>query len=254
MTTAVIRRLMSIQKKVLWTPAHLQCVILAGDDAGQSGNLDVAAKVRMEDVVTVARRMREQVAERDRRPGIAQLRRTVGIEAVEHLYVADNRQHVAHRLVETDAPLLDELHGGGAGDGLGHRGDAKHRIGRHRFGLVDRPHAEGSLVEDAAIVGHKRHDTGNEIGFDRFAEGLVEIERRARLRCRCRDALSRGRARRPRRLRCFSRDLSRGCRFAWSLAATFSRGRLGRGALPRFPARGLGRLARLTPRRRRFSP
>jgi hypothetical protein len=104
MTTAVIRRLMSIQKKVLWTPAHLQCVILAGDDAGQSGNLDVAAKVRMEDVVTVARRMREQVAERDRRPGIAQLRRTVGIEAVEHLYVADNRQHVAHRLVETDAP------------------------------------------------------------------------------------------------------------------------------------------------------
>jgi hypothetical protein len=48
-----------------------QCVILAGDDAGQSGDLDVTAQVAVEDVVTVARRMREQVAERNRRLGIA---------------------------------------------------------------------------------------------------------------------------------------------------------------------------------------
>jgi hypothetical protein len=156
-------------------------VILAGQDAGQPCDLHVASEISVEDVVAVAGRMREQVAERDRRLGIAQLRRAVGIETLEHLHVPNDGQHVAHRLVEADASLFDELHGRGAGDRFGHRGDAEDGIWRHRFGLVDRPDPEGSFVEDAAIVGRQRHDAGNEAGFDRFVEDQVELEQDARL-------------------------------------------------------------------------
>ncbi len=113
------------------------------------------------------------MSQRDRRFRIAKPRRAVGIESLQHLHILDHRQYVAHRLLEADAALLDQLHGRGAGDGLGHRRDAEHRVERHRFGLVDRPSSERALIEDAAIVGGQRDDARNETRFDRLPEDFI---------------------------------------------------------------------------------
>ena len=69
--------------------------------------------------------------------------------------------------------MFDQLHGRGAGDGLGHRGNSEHKIERHWLRLVDLPPTESAFVEDAAIVGCQRNDAGNETRIDRFPEDVI---------------------------------------------------------------------------------
>jgi hypothetical protein len=57
------------------------------------------------------------------------------------------------RIIETEAALLDELHGRERCDRLGHRGDAEHRVGRECATGRDVCHAEGALVERAPAIG-----------------------------------------------------------------------------------------------------
>ena len=96
------------------------------------------------------------------------------LNPLQHFHILNCRQDVTHRLLETDALLFDQLHGGGSGDGLGHRGNAEHRVERHGFGLVDRPSSEGATVDDTAIVSGERHDARNETRIDRLPQDFID--------------------------------------------------------------------------------
>src|SRR5262252_5387435 len=96
----------------------------------------------------------------------AQPWRTVGIETLENLHVSDHWQHLAHRLVETDAAAFDELHRRGCRYRLRHRSDAKYRVRGHAIWLVDRPAAESAFVKDALVVGSERRDPRNRTRLD----------------------------------------------------------------------------------------
>ena len=133
---------------------------LAGGARRQPGRLDVAPGVRVPQVVAEACRVRQQVAQRDRPLGRAQLRGAAGVEALQHLRRAERGVDVGHRLVELEFALLDELHRRDRGDGLGHRGDPEQAVERHRWPLIERAGAEGPLVEQALVGGRQRHDTG----------------------------------------------------------------------------------------------
>ena len=104
---------------------------------------------------------------------LAQPRNTSVVEAIQNLHLADDRQDFAHRLIESDPPLLYQLHGSGRCDRLGHRSDSENGIGRHRGGLIDRSPSESALVEDAILIGRKRHNTRNQTGIDGFSEDRI---------------------------------------------------------------------------------
>src|SRR5438132_6667039 len=54
------------------------------------------------------------------------------VERFEDLQVCKLRQILFDRIVESEAALLDKLHGRRRRDRLGHRGDAEQRVGRER--------------------------------------------------------------------------------------------------------------------------
>ena len=138
-----------------------QRLVLAGDDARHLHRLHVLGDLGAPDVVAEARGVGEEVAQGDVALGLAGLGLAVGVEAVEHADLAQRGDHRLGRPIERKLAPLDELHGGGAGDRLGHRGDPHHGVGRHLGRLAQHPLAEAAFVGRALGVGrhgdHARH-------------------------------------------------------------------------------------------------
>ena len=112
---------------------------------------------RAGEAVAEPRRMREQMPDGDRLGGRPQPVGAGGaVERFEDHELREFRQIFFHRVFDRKAVLLDELHGGGRGDGFGHRRDAEHRIELQRTAGVDIGDAECALIDDALAVG--RHD------------------------------------------------------------------------------------------------
>ena len=100
--------------------------------SGRAAPLHVAHDIGVPEVIGVAGGVGHQLAKRDvaaRRP---RPRIAVGVKSLEHLRLGEFRKHRLDRRVERQLAALDLLHGAGAGDRLGHRGDPHHRIGGHR--------------------------------------------------------------------------------------------------------------------------
>jgi hypothetical protein len=86
-------------------------------------------------------------------------------------------QPLHHRVVQRQPAFVDEHHGGGDGDGFGHRGDAEQGVALHRQLGFDVAVAELVDLQDLAVAPNERHDAGQEAGVDRVADGgLVTVE------------------------------------------------------------------------------
>src|SRR5438552_4015928 len=72
------------------------------------------------------------------------------IKRFKYLQVCELRQILFDRIVETEAALLDELHGRYRRDRLRHRGDAEQRVGREGAPGRDVCYAEGALYRARA--------------------------------------------------------------------------------------------------------
>src|SRR5215831_8877194 len=81
---------------------HTQGIVLAGQNAREVDELDVAREVGVENVVAIARGMRQQVLERDRDSRIAKPWRALCIESLQHFHIFYYRQYLTHRLLKTD--------------------------------------------------------------------------------------------------------------------------------------------------------
>ena len=96
------------------------------------------------------------------------------IERFEDLQVCKLRQILFDRIVETEAPLLDELHGRRRRDRLGHRGDAEQRVGRERAPGRDVRHTEGALIEHALAIGDERDHARHVLALNRATQRRVD--------------------------------------------------------------------------------
>jgi hypothetical protein len=114
------------------------------------------------------------VAERDRPLRRAKHRRARGIEPFEHLGRGQLGQQLAHRLVELQLALLDQLHAGGRGHRLGHRSDPEDGIRSHVRALGDVPLAEGAFVHDPLVGRCDGDDARHGPGVHRLAKRLVD--------------------------------------------------------------------------------
>src|SRR5262249_55081326 len=84
------------------------------------------------------------------------------------------RQIFLDGILDCETALLDELHGGGRGDGFRHRRDPEQRIEPERTPLSDIGNAEGALIDDALAVGRPDDDTGTLLAGDRAAHRIVD--------------------------------------------------------------------------------
>src|SRR5580704_14970611 len=75
---------------------------LAVYEIGKFVFLEIAQDDSVRPVVPITGRMREQLARRDRPFGRPQLRRAVGLEAIEHLHCGELRQDVACWFIELE--------------------------------------------------------------------------------------------------------------------------------------------------------
>src|SRR5581483_12120769 len=99
-----------------------------------------------------------------RRP---RLDHAVGADAHQHLLPADLGHDLRRRRIEPELAALDQLHGGGGGDRLGHRSDPDHAVG---------PQLAGSAFEDDALVGGgSGRDARYVSPFDGVLQGLGYI-------------------------------------------------------------------------------
>src|SRR5437660_11897187 len=107
-----------------------------------------------------------------------------GVEALQDPSGGDVGDHLARRLLETELAPLDELHGRGCGDGLGHRSDPHDRIGRHRRFLTKLPLAESTLV-DNCLIGRGHYDNArHRFRLDRPAQDVVDTPETVFTQCR----------------------------------------------------------------------
>jgi hypothetical protein len=150
-------------------------VVLAGGDAGQPGLCQILHHVAVPHVVAEAGRMGHEMAQRDRVSRRPQFWFAVGVKALEHLRRGEVGQDLADRRVERELALFDQLHGGRAGDGLGHRGDPEHAVGRHGIVLGQVAFAERALVDHLfAVCGHG-DDAGNFPRVAFLAQHLIDL-------------------------------------------------------------------------------
>src|SRR5260221_5643926 len=96
------------------------------------------------------------------------------IKRFKYLQVCELRQILFDRIVETEAALLDELHGRHRRDRLGHRGDAEQRVGPERPPGRDVCYAEGALIEDAPAIGDQRDHARHVLALNRTAQRRVD--------------------------------------------------------------------------------
>jgi hypothetical protein len=107
------------------------------------------------------------------------------IERFENLQVCKLRQVLFDRIVQTEAALLDELHGSRGCDRLGHRGDAEQRVGRERAPGRDVCHAEGALIEHAPAIGNQRDHARHVLALNRATQRRVHARAAAARRILC---------------------------------------------------------------------
>ena len=96
------------------------------------------------------------------------------VERLEHHELGEFRQIFFHRVLDREAVLLDELHRGGRGDGLGHRRDAEQRVELQRPAGIDVGDAERATIDDALAVGRHDHHAGHVLALDRAAHRIVD--------------------------------------------------------------------------------
>ena len=120
-----------------------------------------------EDAVGEAGRVGQQVADQDR------ARRRAEVPVVVHLHVGEGRDDAGKRIVQREAPFLDEDHRGDARDRLGHRVDAEDVVGLEGVLVLDAP-AVGVPVYDLAAAGDQRHDAGRAFVVDELLHGRAD--------------------------------------------------------------------------------
>jgi hypothetical protein len=124
--------------------------------------------------------MGEQMPQRDRVLRRPQLRLALLVETLEHLRRLEFGEQRAHWLLELQLALLDELHGGGRRDRLGHRRDPEHRVECHVGALGEVALAERALVQDP-ILRHRRCDHAGDVpAFRRLAQNRIKVALRRR--------------------------------------------------------------------------
>ena len=123
------------------------------------------------DAVGETCRVSEEVAQRDRSLGGAKLRCAAGVEPLEHLGLLQLRKQLAHRLIELQLALLDQLHAGGARDRLGHRCDPEHAVRGDRG-------PERALVNDALLVCCNGDEARHGPRVDGLAQRLIDLPKR----------------------------------------------------------------------------
>ena len=88
---------------------------------------------------------------------------------------AEIGQHLADRRVERELALLDQLHGRGRRDRLGHRGDPEHAVRGHGVVLGQVAFAERALIDHfLAGRGHRDH-AGNFPGVAFLTQHLIDL-------------------------------------------------------------------------------
>ncbi len=134
--------------------------------AGDRGLADVAVAHR---AAREARGVREQVADGDlalgghrveprrRRRLVSARRRTLPRQRNRDLQILEARDVLRHRIGDAELALLHHHHDRDAGDRLGHRRDAEHRVLRHRLLRLDVGDAGRFEVRDTPVARHQRH-------------------------------------------------------------------------------------------------
>ena len=107
-----------------------------------------------------------------------------GVEPGEHLRRRQRRVDIGQLAVEQELAAFDQLHRRDAGDRLGHRGDAEHRVELHRRSGGEAADAERALVEDAPGIGRHRDDARHLAAFGGLAQYRVDPSRHAKSRQR----------------------------------------------------------------------
>jgi hypothetical protein len=148
--------------------------VLKGRVGGRPRGLLVLRDRGAKNVLTETSGVGQQVPERHRTPGRAQLQCAGRIEPCEHLHPRQFRHDVSRRGVELQqGAAFNELHRGSGRDGFGHRGDPEDRIGRHGCVFPEFARAESAFVQDALIRGCHRHDAGHILRVHRLAEHVI---------------------------------------------------------------------------------
>ena len=91
-------------------------------------------------------------------------RRIGGLDTDHH--VLELGKILVDRGREIELALLDQHHGGDAGDRLGHRGDPEDRIGLQRDGFGTVAKADGSQIGDLAVARDRRNRAREGAGVD----------------------------------------------------------------------------------------
>ena len=146
----------------------------AGLDARNLHQVLVALDVRIPELIAEASRVGQKMAQGDGPTGRACLWLTRGIEAGQHAHIAERRHHRAGRCVEFEQTALHQLQRGARGDRLGHRGDAHHRVDRHRLAASQAANAESALVERALGRGDHRRHAGDIAAFGCLTEQMID--------------------------------------------------------------------------------
>ncbi len=88
--------------------------------------------------------------------------------------LAEGGNEMADRIVQADLAFLEERQHGGAGDGLGLRGDAEDGVGGHLpAGFFIAP-ADGVLVDGLAVVQHQGDGAGDLVLIDILLEQMID--------------------------------------------------------------------------------
>ena len=119
--------------------------------------------------------MGQQMPKRDVASGRAQLRLARTVESFQHLGCGELRQHVPDRPVERELAALDELHGGGRRDRLGHGGDPEQCVDGHGGARRQHALAERTLVDGTVPCRRHGDHAWYRSGLGRLAEHLVGL-------------------------------------------------------------------------------
>ena len=145
-----------------------------GARGGDSAFAHVARHQRIPHIVAEAGRVGHQVPQGDGGARGTQARRAVRREAFQHLGGGQVRQHRGGRGIEGEFALFHQLHGRGAGDGLGHGGDGEHRIRCHRCRRGEGADAEGAFVQRAVWPGEDGDHAGDAPGIGGRTQQAVD--------------------------------------------------------------------------------
>jgi hypothetical protein len=80
----------------------------------------------------------------------------------------------ADRIAERDPALLDQHEDGGAGDRLGLRRDAEHRVGGHRAARLAVDPPDALLIGDLSVAQHQRDRAADAIGVDVLLQKTID--------------------------------------------------------------------------------